>query len=330
MTDVVERLVNLALLFAHSRGPLTAEQIRAEVAGYPADQDETAFLRMFERDKDDLRASGLVIESDEQGHYRLDRSATFASQLDLTPAEAATVRLVGGAFLGDPSFPFANELALALAKLSSGLGGSGAPVASRLADEDPRRQGRTVAALSDAAERRKRVAFSYTNSSGVTAPRDVEPYGLFLHDGRWYLVGRDTASGNVRTYTVARTATLSVNAEKPRSADFERPEGFDVSDHIATPFQYGPAEAEFEAVLRFEPGVAWRAEKLSARNGTTLAEKDSSGVPTGAVLWRLRARSAPRLLRFAIEQGPGVSIAEPAGLAEELRSGLTRVEALHG
>ncbi|MGV8084033.1 MAG: helix-turn-helix transcriptional regulator [Coriobacteriia bacterium] len=330
MISTVERLVNLALCFAHARTPLTAAQIRAEVNGYPSGQDEAAFLRMFERDKDDLRASGLVIESDEQGCYRLDRSATFASELDLSPAEAATVRLVGSAFLGDPSFPFADDLALALAKLSPGLGREGASAASRLADEDPRRQGRTVAALADAAARRKRAAFSYTNSSGATAPREVEPYGLFLHDGRWYLVGRDARSGNVRTYTIARIAELRVNEGRPKSADFERPADFDVSNHIALPFQYGSADEEFEAVLRFEPGVAWRAERLSARNGTLAAEKDAAGNPTGALLWRLRARSKARLLRFAIEQGPGIMVAKPAGLIAELHAGLERVEALHG
>jgi hypothetical protein len=57
MTEAVERLVNLALFIAKA-GPrgVTADTCRG-VEGYPGDQDVAAFLRMFERDKEQLRAA---------------------------------------------------------------------------------------------------------------------------------------------------------------------------------------------------------------------------------------------------------------------------------
>jgi predicted DNA-binding transcriptional regulator YafY len=64
VVDAAERLVNLALLMASAGEPVTAAQVRSRVAGYPEGQNETAFLRMFERDKEDLAAAGMVLVVD--------------------------------------------------------------------------------------------------------------------------------------------------------------------------------------------------------------------------------------------------------------------------
>ena len=145
MTDAVERVVNLALFLAAARGPVTAERIRAEVFGYPEDQDDAAFLRMFERDKDDLKRMGFAIDGDAEGNYRLDSSATYASAIELTPAETSALRVAGAALVDDPSFPFSADLRLALAKVSAEVEAGDPAVSARLADEyarAPRRDGR--------------------------------------------------------------------------------------------------------------------------------------------------------------------------------------------
>ena len=212
--------MNLALYLANATTPVSAEEIRTEVIGYSADQADDAFKRQFERDKDDLRASGFVILTDpeNEGYYHLDRSATFARPLDLTPQEAAAVRAAASALVDDPSFPFTEDLRLAIAKISSAVESGDVPAAARLADEDPDQQGAVVAELVAAAGACKSVEFGYTNSHGISAPHEVEPYGLFLHDGRWYLVGRDIAKDEERTYTVARMSDIAVNRARPKYA----------------------------------------------------------------------------------------------------------------
>ena len=150
MTDAVERVVNLALFLAAAPVPVTAERIRAEVLGYPEGQDDAAFLRMFERDKDDLKRMGFVVDGDAEGYYRLDSSATYAAAIELTPPETSALRIAGAALADDPSFPFAADLRLALAKISAEVDACDPPVSARLADEDPQRQGETVAVLSSA------------------------------------------------------------------------------------------------------------------------------------------------------------------------------------
>jgi len=324
VTEAVERLVNLALYLAAARGPVTAEQVRSEVFGYPGDQDDAAFIRMFERDKVELKRMGFAIDGDTEGLYRLNAAATYAQEVDLTPAEVAAVRLAGTSLLDDPSFPFAEDLRLALAKVAAEVETGGVPAGTRLADELPERQGESVSALSGAAAARKTVTFGYTNSLGFSAPHEVEPYGLFLHDGRWYLVGRDVAKDQTRTYTVARMDALSVNSQRPAHPDFERPDGFDVAAYIRLPFQYGAPSDEFEAELRFDPASAWRARMLASGQGT-LAEE-----PNGALAWRVRARSAERLARFALENGPGIRVVAPPEAVARLRSGLAEAVRLHG
>jgi len=324
VTDAVERLVNLAFYLAEAREPVSAERIRVDVAGYPANQDTEAFLRMFERDKDALRDAGLAIVSDDGMAYRLDRSATFAASIDLSPEEAAAVRAAGGALLGDPSFPFAADLRLALAKIASTIDTGAIASAARLADENPARQGELVAAFADAAERRKSVVFAYTNSRGTSAPHTIEPYGLFLHDGRWYVVGRDVAKDEVRTYTVARMSDIEVNASRPKSPDFERPADFDVARFTRLAFQYGPTAEQFDATIRFDASSAWRAGQLAGGHGTIERTRD------GGALWRIPARDRARLLRFVLENGPGVTLAEPAEVAAQLRVGLKEVTRIHG
>ena len=323
MIDAVERLVNLALFFAGSRGPVTSEEVRDAVFGYPSEQDEAAFLRMFERDKDDLRSMGFAIRSDAEGNYRFDRVATYVSAIDLSAADLAALRMAGAAIADDPAFPFGRELRFALAKLSSRLGATETPGPVRLVDESPAEQGQAVAVLTSAAQSRKCVSFAYTDHAGEPSTREVEPYGLFLHDGRWYLVGHDRGRGGLRTFAVYRIANLQTNTTAPKTPDFERPDDFDVATFVGLPFQYGPDDAEFEAVLLFDAAAAWRARALAGGRGA-LREIDG-----GRVEWRVPARSRPRLLRFVIGNGPGISVAQPTGLADLQRQLLSQVVTAH-
>ncbi len=321
MAEPVERLVNLAIYLAATPVPVTAEQVRARVDGYPADQETDAFLRMFERDKEDLRDAGFVILSTEDA-YRIDPATSFAAQVELAPEEAAALRAVGIAFVDDPSFPFAESLRLALAKIATAIAAPDLPVASHLADESPAEQGSRVAELDRAITAHKRATFGYTNSYGERKQHEIEPYGLFVLDGRWYAVGRDTENDDTHVYAVARIEDLAVNAAKPKSPDFEPPEDFEVGRFIGLPFQYGTDA--FEATLRFAPAVAWRAAVVSTGAGRLETADD------GSVRWTVYARSSKRLAQWVIENGPGISVVGPAELIETLDSGLGEVARLHG
>ncbi len=320
MADAIERIVNLALYLASATGPVSLDALRRDVIGYPTDQDESAFLRMFERDKDELRGAGFVILADEAGRYQLDADATFASDISLTPQETALVRAAGSAALSDPSFPFKTELRLALAKLSASIDPVEIPVSAHQADESPEDQAEAAAALDLAARAAKTVHFGYTNSLSVSAAHHVEPYGLFLRDGRWYLVGRDTGRGDVRVYAVARMREIEVNAARPKSPDFVRPKDFDVSRFIRLPFQYGGPE--LVVVLDFDERSRWRAQGLTGGQGVL----EPDGTHT---LWTVTVRDSNALMRWVIENGPGISLRSPAALVDTFAEQMGEVAELH-
>ncbi|HRC55315.1 MAG TPA: WYL domain-containing protein [Kofleriaceae bacterium] len=87
-------------------------------------------------------------------------------------------------------------------------------------------------AVFEAATRfRKRVTFTYqTAANGVVSKRTIDPYALVYRDSSWLVVGWCHLRGEVRSFRVDR-ASEAVMAPKPKSPDFERPEGFDVRSY---------------------------------------------------------------------------------------------------
>ncbi len=323
MSDPVERMVNLALYLASTHTPRTAEDCRAAGLGYPEDQDDAAFIRMFERDKDALRAGGLVIEVVDAGEsdaYRVDPDATYARPVDLTDAERSVLRAVATAFVDDPAFPFGDELLSAVSKL--GTSGTGGPLASAdLGRTAPEGQGIHARAIAEAVQTRKTVTFEYTNAADQTRVRSVDPYGVFFRDGSWYLVGRDRDADAVRTYAIPRMRDIDVNPSRPRTPDFERPADFDIRKAERLPFQYGGEP--FPATVRFLPETAWRIDRLARGHG------DSQTLPDGSAVWTVEANDARRLASWIVDEGPGLYAVEPDSVVEELVAGLKRVAASH-
>ena len=71
--------------------------------------------------------------------------------------------------------------------------------------------------------------------------RKVDPWGLALRRGLWTLVGYCHLRKSVRVFHVHRVRSLSVNAAKPRSADFEVPADFHLDAWVAAwPWQPSP------------------------------------------------------------------------------------------
>jgi predicted DNA-binding transcriptional regulator YafY len=194
VTDRVERLTNLLALLLETRVPLSAVEIMDQLGGlYPA--GESARRGAFERDKATLREIGVPIEQDVglgeqagQTRYRIDRRRYELADLDLTDDETRALQVaVATTRLG------AGDVDSALWKLGASAVTGDVDVVA------------TVPALPALAELRRAVAeravvrFRYQG-----ADRDLEPWGIGLRDGRWYVVGRDVDRAAPRTFRVDR------------------------------------------------------------------------------------------------------------------------------
>ena len=327
MAVAVERIVSLALYLVSAPRPVTAEEIAANVPGYPPGQDEVAFKRMFERDKDDLRLAGLVIvvERGDADRYRMDEDATFTGRLALDPRETLQLSAAGMAALADPSFPYKTDLRLALSKLTAASGRTTRcdpdVVGALVADEDPGAQSRAVALLTTATTARKRARFAYRSAAGRESVRDVEPWGLFAREGRWYLVALDPEAGRPRVFAIARMRDLEIEDSRPKTPDFDVPAGFDVRTWMLMPFQFG--ERTCEATLVLTGQASRNAPALTAGQGR-LVRRDADSLE-----WRVPVADVRMLARWVVANGPGIRIVSPADASEALESGLREVAVLH-
>jgi proteasome accessory factor B len=309
--DPLERLVNLVALLLEAKTPLTFDQIRDKLSEGYAHADQSSAKRMFERDKDVLRDIGVPIEvvatdawEVEQG-YVIDKERYYLPEISFTPEEISAL-FVAARWGGDPSAEDAVRKLLSatgtgiLAGLGgSGLGGTGEPNLSPAAE--------AVAA-------QRAVRFGYRTSRGEVAERTVDPFGLAIRGGHWYLVGQDRARGEIRSFRLSRVVGQIVATGDGTAP----PAGFRAADHVqAGP--WGPGEAETTATVAFAPEVAWWATNGVA--GAETLERRPDGWTIARVPWQPGESLAGWVLSF----GPDAEAIEPPELRAEV---VARLEAL--
>ncbi|MFI5045535.1 MAG: helix-turn-helix transcriptional regulator [Acidimicrobiia bacterium] len=225
MVDRLERLVNLTATLLDTRRPLSLEELADRVEPrYP--DDLAARRRQFERDKETLRELGVPISVEtldgfgaEQG-YRIKPSDYYLPALDLDDAELAAlhvavtaVRFEGGAGLD------------ALAKLGGRAGEGAATALAELAVEP------LVPALFDAVRKRASLTFDHRGSE-----RHIDPYGVVLRYGHWYVVGHDRDRNAPRAFRVDRIEGAPVAG---RPGAFDPPHDVDAGAMVRERLTYG-------------------------------------------------------------------------------------------
>ena len=92
-----ERLMNLALCLMNARRPVSKRELRESIEAYHEVTSDDSFNRMFERDKDDLRELGLVIDTvenfDGEFGYLARGDRNRLPDIALDPEEAAALGL---------------------------------------------------------------------------------------------------------------------------------------------------------------------------------------------------------------------------------------------
>jgi proteasome accessory factor B len=247
----LERLLNLTAALLATPRPLSADELRQKVEGYPP--PGPAFHRTFERDKDDLRVLGIPL--------RVERVPASDPPLDgyrIAPEDY---------YLPDPGLEADELAALHLASLTvrlEGFGGQealwklgGVGAAASLdggtaqSPGDPGVVKDVVASLPghpalvpvfQAISEKRVVTFGYRGEE-----RRVEPWRLDFQRGRWYLTGYDRVRAGQRNFRLDRiegqveTTNETAEAEPPPATD-------GAADQPARPWEVG-AETPTEARL---------------------------------------------------------------------------------
>lgn len=254
MVDRVERLTNLLALLLETPEPLSLVQIAGELDGqYPS--NESARRGAFERDKAALRDIGVPIEAEVmtggtfagQWRYRIDRRAYELADLDLTPDEMRALQVAvaavhGGTSLGQD----------AIWKLGGTLDDD-RPAVSAVVPQRPE-----LPLIREAVAKRASIEFTYRGES-----RTIDPWGLLLRGGFWYVIGHDHGRGERRTFRVDRFEGGAAGITMGAAGAFVRPDSFDPrSAFPADPKQIGHSPDDgAEALVRIDAVRAAAVER---------------------------------------------------------------------
>ncbi|HEY1641674.1 MAG TPA: YafY family protein [Streptosporangiaceae bacterium] len=306
------RLVSLLLLL-QARGRLTARQLASELE---------VSVRTVYRDVESLHAAGVPLygEAGPDGGYQLlDGYRTRLT--GLTAPEAESLFLAGlpgpAAELGLGTVVATAQLKM-MAALPAELRDRAGRISARFhldapgwyTGSDPAPY---LAAAAAAVWDEQVIEVRYRRwKAPDEVTRTLQPYGLVLKAGRWYLAAAGGSEpGRVATYRVSQILDL-----RPVSERFERPADFDLAGY------WQAYLADFEsrrhrgtAVIRLSPAGRDRARHLlepavSRAIGQTAGPPDESGWVRAVIPVESPAHAASDLLRL----GADAEALEPAEL----------------
>ena len=215
------RLMNLLLLL-QARGRVSATELAAETQ---------VSVRTVLRDIEELSLAGVPVRAMRGAAGGFELMPGWRTRLTgLTPIEARAMFMAGmsgpAAQLGLGDAAAAAQLKL-LAALPEGWQADAERVLSRFHLDTVgwyRREDTVphLAAVADAVWNERRLMLHYESWKGLVERR-VEPLGLVVKAGEWYLVAR--AGASERTYRVSNIRSLQVGRA------FRRPRRFDLAAH---------------------------------------------------------------------------------------------------
>jgi proteasome accessory factor B len=314
MVDRVERLTNLLALLLETREPLSLVQIAGALEGQYPDNDQ-ARRASFERDKAALRDIGVPIDTEYvtggpyagQTRYRIDRRAYELEDLDLAADEMRAL-----------------QVAVAAVRTGSGLGqdaiwklggslGDERPAVSAVVPDRPE-----LPLLRSAIAARSPISFTYRG-----APRRLDPWGLLLRGGFWYVIGFDHDRGEQRTFRVDRFdagTDGSEGIEVGEAGSFERPASFDPRAAFpADPKRIGHSPDDgVEATVRIS---AMRAAAVEREVGSDrVISRDGDGVVV-----RVPASNMPAFRSWVLGLLDHAVVLDPPEVRREIVDWLTAI-----
>ncbi|MEU2436530.1 WYL domain-containing protein [Streptomyces rubradiris] len=159
-----------------------------------------------------------------------------------------------------------------------------------------------------------------------TVERRLEPYGLVLKAGVWYLCARVADNGSFRTYRIDRFTAVDPLGER-----FDRDPEFDLPGFWAEQAErFARSILRAEVVVRLSPEGVRRlphaVDPLAAR--TALAEPGAPD-PAGRVTVTLPVESEEVAYEQLTALGPEAEVLAPAALRERFAADAARAAALY-
>ncbi|GAB7184207.1 WYL domain-containing protein [Kitasatospora sp. Ki12] len=308
------------LLLLQARRTMTAPELAAELE---------VSERTVQRDVAALAEAGVPVyaERGRGGGYRLvDGYRTRLTGLERTEAEVLHLAALPGPLR---AMGLAGQALAARLKVAAVLGDAPAAAAQRFHLDAPAwfREAETPPLLPEVSRAvwEDRVLQARYAARGGTRDRRLEPYGLVLKAGQWYVAARGP-SGRIGSYRVDRFESAEAGDER-----FERDPGFDLAGHwAAAAREFTRALLRERAVVRLSPlAVANLADLLEPTAATdalaTAGPPDADGWVTVALPVENWDIGYLELLRL----GPEAEVLDPPALRARLAEATRRAAGLY-
>jgi predicted DNA-binding transcriptional regulator YafY len=159
--------------------------------------------------------------------------------------------------------------------------------------------------LGAATREHRRVTVSYRSGQAAPSLREIDPYGLVFHAGRWYLTGYERRREEIATLRVEQIASVDLSEET-----FPVPEGFDPVGHVTRSLATVADRWEVEVLLETDATQARRRIPDAAAELTETAD---------GVLLRIRADRLDSVAQLLAGLGCPFTIVRP----DQLRRAVT-------
>ena len=214
-----ERILNLFFVLLNTKRPLSRSELKQKVSGYEESESETAFERMFERDKDELRTIGIRIQTlpidplfDDELGYKIDPSIFLTKQTSWTDEERYILNLAS-ALWHETEFEYQ-------AKVANIKVGSLVSADSDSLTQDLKGSIDIYKTLLLALQKRDVISFAYlANDEDVPAQRNIIPRKLYRKERFWYLEGFDIKTSLIKNYQINR---IFGDIKQKKSSEIER------------------------------------------------------------------------------------------------------------
>ena len=317
-----DRLFSLILALVSSREGLTKNDILKTVRGYSDIFDyngNTALDKMFERDKDEIRSMGVIIDTlelpEEEGQthnirYSISRkNYDFPDDVTFTSDELTLLNVAANAWR---EASLSSDSRHALTKIKS-LGVSASDpligVAPHIRTND-----RAFNAIEDALENELIITFNYLKpGQSKSQLRTVSPLAMLSWGGLWYVLAFDFDAQAERTFLLKRI--VSVPARVPQKTHPRPAENY-----------VRRMQSELEELTRANSATL----NLISGSDAQLRLTSKYGYSSEETSITFGYSDLELLADELVVYGNQVSVVSPSELTEAMRARLELISSLHG
>lgn len=278
-------------------------------------------LRTVFRDLDQLQAAGFALNS-EDGRWRLEPGARVHAPIDAD--ELLAVMLAERVLVAGGAPEVASPLATLRSKLLAAVTSETRAYCTELSDSHwatssspnvDELSERPVRIVREAIAKEQRLALAYCAPNKAASTRTVDPYALWLGNGRPYLIAFCHAAQAMRTFALVRIREIEILDDS-----FDRNPNFRVEEFTQRGVGVHHGDV-LDVVLHFAPDVAHLAHERKL-HATQQVEAHTDGSTTVTI----RAAGLPEIAAWVASFGGKVRVEEPTELKnaviELFRAGL--------